>query len=52
MDPNPISTGEDIRIEVAGNTPFDGKIRNFYYDINIGLPYTTEYLGELINPQD
>ena len=52
VDPNPISTGEDIRIEVAGSTPFDGKIRNFYYDMNIGLPYTTEFLGELINPQD
>ena len=49
MDPNAIATGADIRIEVAGNTPFDGIIRNFYYDLNRRLPLTTEYLGELIN---
>ena len=47
VDPNAISTGEDIRIEVAGSTPFDGTIRNFYYNLNKGLPLTTEYLGEL-----
>ena len=49
MDPNAQSTSENIRIEVAGNTPFDGVIRNFYYDLNRGLPLTTEYLGELIS---
>ena len=48
VDPNAQSTSENIRIEVAGNTPFDGVIRNFYYDLNRGLPLTTEYLGELI----
>ena len=51
VDPNAIATGADIRIEVAGNTPFDGIIRNFYYDLNRGLPLTTEYLGELSNPE-
>ena len=48
IDPNVISTGPDIRIMVAGHTPFDGTVRDFYYDLNRGLPLTSEYLGRSI----